>query len=124
MFLVGSGPPKDTGLHRYVFLVYRQNGKIHDSEHGHLTNRSGCRLKSILNFKIKAWNSYKNNSKGDKRGCWKVHEFAKKHGLGDPIAGNFYQAIVLLKYHFQFDFRQSMTTMCRCFISNWAAELI
>ncbi|KAF7633201.1 hypothetical protein Mgra_00007391 [Meloidogyne graminicola] len=66
---VGSGPPKLTGFHRYVFLVYRQNGKIHDSKHGHLTNRSG-----------------------EKRGCWKVHEFAKKHGLGDPIAGNFYQA--------------------------------
>lgn len=41
IFLVGSGPPKSTGFHRYVFLVYRQNGKIHDSKHGHLTNRSG-----------------------------------------------------------------------------------
>ncbi|KAL7077395.1 hypothetical protein ACQ4LE_003014 [Meloidogyne hapla] len=66
---VGSGPPEDTGLHRYIFLVYKQNGKIHDAEHGHLTNRSG-----------------------DKRGCFKIHDFAKKHGLGDPIAGNFYQA--------------------------------
>lgn len=26
---VGSGPPKDTGLHRYVFLVYKQEQK-HD----------------------------------------------------------------------------------------------
>lgn len=24
----GSGPPKGSGLHRYVFLVYKQNGKI------------------------------------------------------------------------------------------------
>jgi hypothetical protein len=24
---VGSGPPPGTGLHRYVFLVYKQNGK-------------------------------------------------------------------------------------------------
>uniref|UniRef100_A0A915N2Y6 RecQ-mediated genome instability protein 1 n=1 Tax=Meloidogyne javanica TaxID=6303 RepID=A0A915N2Y6_MELJA len=66
---VGSGPPKDTGLHRYVFLVYKQKGKIHDPEHGHLTNRSG-----------------------DNRGCFKINDFAKKHGLGNPIAGNFYQA--------------------------------
>lgn len=25
---IGSGPPKDTGLHRYIFLVYKQSGKI------------------------------------------------------------------------------------------------
>ena len=24
---VGSGPPKGTGLHRYIFLIYKQNGK-------------------------------------------------------------------------------------------------
>lgn len=24
----GSGAPKGTGLHRYVFLVFKQNGKI------------------------------------------------------------------------------------------------
>jgi len=66
---IGSGPPKGTGLHRYVFLVYKQHGKIHDKEHGHLTNRSG-----------------------DKRGQWKAEKFAKKHSLEGPIAGNFYQA--------------------------------
>lgn len=25
---IGAGPPKDTGFHRYVFLVYKQNGRI------------------------------------------------------------------------------------------------
>lgn len=25
---IGSGPPKGTGLHRYVFVVYEQNGPI------------------------------------------------------------------------------------------------
>lgn len=25
---IGSGPPKDTGLHRYVFLVFKQSGKL------------------------------------------------------------------------------------------------
>ncbi|MCP9258556.1 putative odorant-binding protein A5 [Dirofilaria immitis] len=34
---IGSGPPKGTGLHRYVFLVYKQPGSITDTEHGHLT---------------------------------------------------------------------------------------
>lgn len=30
---IGSGAPKDTGLHRYVFLVYKQpNGKIQHNE--------------------------------------------------------------------------------------------
>lgn len=24
----GSGPPQGSGLHRYVFLVFKQNGKI------------------------------------------------------------------------------------------------
>lgn len=25
---IGSGPPKDTGLHRYVFLAFKQSGKL------------------------------------------------------------------------------------------------
>lgn len=57
-----------TGLHRYVFLVYKQNGKISDSEHGKLPSNSGA-----------------------KRGNFKIEAFAKKHGLGNPVAGNFYQ---------------------------------
>jgi phosphatidylethanolamine-binding protein (PEBP) family uncharacterized protein len=66
---IGSGPPEKTGLHRYVLLVYKQQGKINDKEHGHLTNRSA-----------------------DKRGGWKAENFVKKHHLEGPIAGNFYQA--------------------------------
>lgn len=66
---IGSGPPPNTGLHRYVFLVYKQGGKITDAEHGHLTNTSG-----------------------DHRGGFKTEAFVKKHRLGSPIAGNFYQA--------------------------------
>uniref|UniRef100_A0A183C0A3 Phosphatidylethanolamine-binding protein n=1 Tax=Globodera pallida TaxID=36090 RepID=A0A183C0A3_GLOPA len=66
---VGAGPPQGTGLHRYVFLIYQQKSKINDPEHGHLTNRSD-----------------------DKRGGWKAQKFADKHALGDPMAGNFYQA--------------------------------
>lgn len=29
---IGSGPPKDTGLHRYVFLIFKQNGKLEFDE--------------------------------------------------------------------------------------------
>ena len=65
---VGSGPPEGTGLHRYVFLVYKQPGKLQFNEQ-RLTNRSG-----------------------DNRAMFKIAEFAKKYNLGDPVAGNFYQA--------------------------------
>lgn len=65
---VGSGPPPGTGLHRYVFLVYKQHGKLTFDE-PRLTNRSG-----------------------DKRGKFAIRAFAKKYKLGDPIAGNFYEA--------------------------------
>lgn len=65
---VGSGPPPDTGLHRYVFLVYEQNGKINFDE-PRLTNRSA-----------------------DNRGGFSIRKFAEKYQLGDPVAGNLYQA--------------------------------
>lgn len=35
---IGSGPPKDTGLHRYIFLVYQQSGKLAFDE-PHTSNR-------------------------------------------------------------------------------------
>ncbi|XP_030383422.1 protein D3 [Scaptodrosophila lebanonensis] len=65
---IGSGPPPGTGLHRYVFLVYEQKDKIKFDEK---------RLP---------------NNSGDGRGGFKIAEFAKKYNLGDPVAGNFYQA--------------------------------
>nr|P31729.2 RecName: Full=OV-16 antigen; Flags: Precursor [Onchocerca volvulus] len=59
---IGSGPRKGTGLHRYVFLVYKQPGSITDTQHG-----------------------------GNRRN-FKVMDFANKHHLGNPVAGNFFQA--------------------------------
>ncbi|VDM93983.1 unnamed protein product [Onchocerca ochengi] len=59
---IGSGPPKGTGLHRYVFLVYKQPGSITDTQHG------------------------------GNRPNFKVMDFANKHHLGNPVAGNFFQA--------------------------------
>ena len=65
---VGSGPPPETGLHRYVWLVYEQKDKIQCDE-PRLTNRSG-----------------------ENRGGFSIKKFAEKYNLGDPVAGNLYQA--------------------------------
>ena len=65
---IGSGPPEGTGLHRYVFLVYKQPAQITFTEK-RLTNTSG-----------------------DDRANFSIKKFATKHKLGDPIAGNMFQA--------------------------------
>ncbi|CAH1404411.1 unnamed protein product [Nezara viridula] len=65
---IGSAPPKGTGLHRYVFVMYKQPGKLEFDE-PRLPNNSP---KNRANFSIA--------------------KFASKYKLGNPIAGNFYQA--------------------------------
>lgn len=57
-----------TGLHRYVFLIYKQNGKLTFAE---------PRLP---------------NTSGENRGGFSIAKFAEKYKLGNPVAGNFYQA--------------------------------
>lgn len=65
---VGSGPPKGTGLHRYVFLLFEQkSGKLNSDMKIPKTSRVGR-----LSFSIR--------------------KFAKDNNLGEPIAANFYQA--------------------------------
>ncbi|XP_053681097.1 protein D3-like [Anopheles nili] len=64
---VGSGPPQGTGLHRYVFLVYKQPGRVAFNE-------------TIL------------SSRNPNRGKWSLAQFTSTYQLGNPIAGNFYQA--------------------------------
>ncbi|CAB3232230.1 unnamed protein product [Arctia plantaginis] len=66
---IGSGPPKGTGLHRYVFLVYKQPGKCDFSKVQKLPNNSG-----------------------DKRGKFSINKFADQFKFGPPVAGNFYVA--------------------------------
>lgn len=66
---IGSGPPQGSGLHRYVFLIYKQNGKLDLSDAPRTSNRS---RKNRLNFQH-----------GD---------FVKRYELGDLVAGNFYRA--------------------------------
>ncbi|XP_071801019.1 protein D2-like [Asterias amurensis] len=66
---IGAGPPKDTGLHRYVILIYKQPGFINPEKIPFYPN---CDING--------------------RAKWKVREFAESHGLGNPVAGNFLQA--------------------------------
>lgn len=64
---IGSGPPLGTGLHRYIFLLYKQNGKLSSTMRISKTSRNGR-----LEFSIR--------------------KFAQDHQLGQPVAANFYQA--------------------------------
>ena len=66
---VGSGPPKGTGFHRYVQLVYKQPGKIDTSNIPHIPNNSR-----------------------NGRPKFSIQKFADEHKLGAPIAGNMYRA--------------------------------
>lgn len=52
-----------------MFLIYKQNGKIETSKLRKLSNTSG-----------------------EHRGKFSIQKFAEEHKLGDPVAGNFYQA--------------------------------
>lgn len=65
---IGSGPPKGSELHRYVFLVFKQPGRLSPDE------------------------KVTTNRQSEGRGPFRVRDFAKKYKLGNPIAGNFYQA--------------------------------
>ncbi|XP_057666100.1 protein D2-like isoform X1 [Diorhabda carinulata] len=64
---IGSAPPKGSGLHRYVFLLYKQPEKLKFTEPKH-------------------------GPTDGNRGKFNTESFAKKYNLGSPIAGNFFQA--------------------------------
>ncbi|KAI1287976.1 Phosphatidylethanolamine-binding -like protein F40A3.3 [Halotydeus destructor] len=67
---VGAGPPKGTGLHRYVYLAFKQPKELNPDE-------------PLLPNK---------GTGGEGRGGLSVRKFASKYELGNPVAGNFYQA--------------------------------
>ncbi|XP_011707281.1 PREDICTED: protein D2-like isoform X1 [Wasmannia auropunctata] len=63
---VGPAPPKNTGKHRYVFLLYKQNqGAITFDER-----------------RLSTWD-------GSQRKRFSIKKFAEKYNLEGPIAGNF-----------------------------------
>ncbi|XP_058804006.1 protein D3-like [Phymastichus coffea] len=64
----GSAPQKETGLHRYVMLVFKQPDKL-TIEEARISNRERTG-----------------------RPAFSVKAFAAKYKLGDPIAGNMFRA--------------------------------
>ncbi|XP_065354284.1 protein D2-like [Calliphora vicina] len=64
---IGSGPPEGSGLHRYVFLVFKQADKI-------LTDK------------------FISNKSREGRLSVKTRDYITKYNLGNPVAGNYYQA--------------------------------
>ena len=65
-----AGPPSGTGLHRYVFLVYKQTKKMDINK---------CNQQKITL-----------NDKGGRK-QWKARKFAKDNKLNELIAGNYFQ---------------------------------
>lgn len=65
---IGAGPPKDSGLHRYVFLLYEQEGRMDFEE----PKVNATTVRPRFGFKAR--------------------KFAEKYNLGNPVAGNFFQA--------------------------------
>ena len=65
---VGSLEVIFSGLHRYIFLVYNQTGRIGVNEEPIPRGREEGRYH------------------------WNVTEFVEQNNLGNPIAGNFFQA--------------------------------
>lgn len=59
----GSGPPKYTGSHRYVFLLYKHVEKV-DFGNPRVTRKDRIRFS--------------------------VEKFGEQYKLGSPVAGNFY----------------------------------
>jgi len=59
----GPTPPQGTGLHRYVFMLYKQSKKLSTQ---HLDDNV--------------------------RGKWSLKQWAKDQGLGHPVAGNYFLA--------------------------------
>ncbi|KAH8311407.1 hypothetical protein KR044_006165, partial [Drosophila immigrans] len=64
---VGAGPADGSGLHRYVFLIFKQGDKITSDKFISKTTREGR-----LNVKIR--------------------DYVSKYNFGAPVAGNFFQA--------------------------------
>lgn len=58
----GSGPPILTGLHRYIFLLFKQQSELAPE------------------------------SVSDRRWRFSTRQFIQTHNLGQPIAGNFFQS--------------------------------
>ncbi|KAF0852505.1 mitochondrial ribosomal protein L38 (mL38) [Andalucia godoyi] len=66
---VGSGPPQGSGLHRYVFLLFKQSGKLEDLGEKHIHNDTATG-----------------------RSNWSVAKWAQERKFGEPVAVTWYEA--------------------------------
>jgi len=76
---IGSGPPPNTGVHRYTFFVFEEGVMPKD-----YTGIQPFDLKNIT--RRVNWNFLQPGKP------WTLREFAAWANMGAPIAGNFYQA--------------------------------
>ncbi|KAG4069036.1 hypothetical protein HA402_008347 [Bradysia odoriphaga] len=67
----GPTPPKGSGHHRYIFLVFQQTKDFDSKVQNEIRNK------------------YKDNA--SVRGGFNVKEFAQQHGLGDAVAFNYFE---------------------------------
>lgn len=67
----GPTPPKGSGQHRYVFLVFKQTRDFDNKVEAEIRNK------------------YKDNASN--RGGFNVKQFAQEHGLGDAVAYNYFE---------------------------------
>ncbi|XP_072178799.1 protein D3-like [Diadema setosum] len=65
-----SGPPKDTGIHTYLYLIYKQPSTL----------------------PITPKDAYRRRVRPERRKPWSTRDFARQYDLGNPVAGNFYRA--------------------------------
>lgn len=65
---IGAAPPPETGLHRYIFLAFRQNNRIEYTD------------------------PLRTNRSADGRGSQSTRALIEKYNLGKCVAGNCFQA--------------------------------
>ena len=84
---IGSGPPKDTGLHRYIFLSRLSCNP---------TTYSSVHMLCSTVYKQPAGKIAPTQPKvgmtGKGRNNTKARDIVAEYNLGTPVAGNFYQA--------------------------------
>ena len=85
---LGCSPPKGSGLHRYIFFVFKQRGKLEfdepkvDTTYEQFYNIFLNLIKHFDFFCSTRVPRYKTSTK----------KLIEKYGLEQPIAGNFFQA--------------------------------
>lgn len=96
---VGPAPPKNTGKHRYVFLLYKQNQGAITFDERRLSTWWINVVQLIVVVCMSCDRIFDNISlissdcrDGSQRKRFSIKKFAEKYNLEGPIAGNFMKA--------------------------------